>query len=155
MVVKTGGMIYTRMILGILIWICGCSPINVNKVKVIKVKFNVDKQVMERMDEQVEQKNEELLKSHEVEGTPFKVIEYDGKFFLALGRSRISDSYDTKDECVAIVDGSSWDFMCTVIYAICQGFYLDKTETKTEAVQEGTDKEVDTESKVNKNGKQK
>jgi hypothetical protein len=68
--------------------------------------------------EKEKETNEELRKVHNVEDTPFTVVEHDGKFFLALGRWRLSGDYDKLEDAKDETNNVSWDMLIKVIYSV-------------------------------------
>lgn len=64
-------------------------------------------------------KNEELIKRHEVKGTPFIIIETkDRGCFIHFGAYRVSKVYRTVKECRTAIKIRPWDIICAVSLAI-------------------------------------
>lgn len=53
-----------------------------------------------------------------IDSTPFAAIRVDDKYFLALGRYRLSDLKDTLEEIKDHVEHFSWNLLVAVIHAI-------------------------------------
>lgn len=66
----------------------------------------------------LQDKNEQLLKIEEIEGTPFSIVSTEKGHFVALGRGRITDFYEKKEEAEQQIYPSNWDFMLSVIFAV-------------------------------------
>jgi hypothetical protein len=52
---------------------------------------------------------EELLKRHEVNESPFVIIETNEKFFGTLGRYRLTEDYTTLSSCKTALTKPTWD----------------------------------------------
>lgn len=64
-------------------------------------------------------KNEQLIETEIIEGTPFALITIkDRGSFIALGRGRITDYYDSKEEAKDQINVNDWYFLLSVIYCM-------------------------------------
>ena len=62
----------------------------------------------EKLEEQLKQA-ETIKSTEEIEGSPFMCVEVDEKFFVALGRHRLTELLSTRAECDAWVKDISWN----------------------------------------------
>lgn len=72
-------------------------------------------------------KETELIKRHEVKGTPFMIVETkDQGCFVHLGMYRVSKVYRTVKECRTIIKIKPWELIMSVMYAIGNDILTDK-----------------------------
>lgn len=72
-------------------------------------------------------KDGELIKRHEVKGTPFMIVETkEHGVFVHLGKYRVSKVYRTVAECKKIIKLKPWELLISTMYAVVH----DKTEPK-------------------------
>lgn len=55
---------------------------------------------VDAQDKQNYSKNKELVKEEAIEGSPLKRIKHNGVWFLALGMTRVTEEFKTKEELV-------------------------------------------------------
>lgn len=64
-------------------------------------------------------KDTELIKRHEVKGTPFMIVETkENGCFIHLGMYRVSKVYRTVKECRTIIKAKPWDVIIAVAIAM-------------------------------------
>ena len=63
-------------------------------------------------------KKEKLFKVHEVEQTPFNVLEKEERFKIILGNEIISPAYDTLEEAKKQIETKPWWLIITTTYII-------------------------------------
>ena len=63
-------------------------------------------------------KKEKLFKVHEVEQTPFNVLEKEEKFKIILGNEIISPDYDTLEEAKKQIETKPWWLIIATTYII-------------------------------------
>lgn len=56
-----------------------------------------------------------LVKREHIEGTPFWMIEKDGKAFATMGKYRITEPMESKELVKAWMDEHTWELVLTVI----------------------------------------
>lgn len=62
---------------------------------------------------------DELVKMNPIEGTPFTLVTVKERgTFVALGRMRLTDSYEREADAVKQVNVNNWEFTIAVIYAV-------------------------------------
>lgn len=66
--------------------------------------------------------NSEIFTQEQVEETPFTIIKNDEKYFGVLGNHRITQLYDTKEECEANLKDINWNRVMQVIWAVVEKF---------------------------------
>lgn len=71
--------------------------------------------------------NEELFKVEEVKGTPFQIIKMEDKYFLAMGKYRLSEPMPTYKEALENAQDSSWHRIMQIINIMINE---DKNEQK-------------------------
>lgn len=69
----------------------------------MKNTFNINKQ-----------KGEELVKRTPVENSPFQIITTNGKSFVVLGKYRITQEFDTEEECMKAINPITWERLIQV-----------------------------------------
>lgn len=67
-----------------------------------------------------EKKEEYIIERDPVEGTPFTIITKEGKSFVTLGNTKLTQDYETKEEALDRVQNEDWYFKCAVISAITE-----------------------------------
>lgn len=66
--------------------------------------------------------NSEMFESTQIEETPFTIIKHDEKYFGVLGNHRITQIFDTKEECEADLKDINWNRVMQVIWAVVEKF---------------------------------
>ena len=66
----------------------------------------------------IEVKNQELIKKHEIESTPFIIVEIDQKYFGAIANYRLTEEYETFEECYDALTKVTWNNITTLIITI-------------------------------------
>jgi len=51
----------------------------------------------------------------QIEGTPFKAIKENGKWFAAWGQGKMTEDFETPAELLEWIENNFWSFMITVI----------------------------------------
>lgn len=64
--------------------------------------------------------NTELVKRHNVEGTPFVIITTKGVSFVTIGKHRVSEPMKTEKEAIRYVEDRGW----TLIFSVLE-IYVD------------------------------
>lgn len=62
----------------------------------------------------------ELTDITQIEGTPFTAIRMDNKYFLALGRYRLTNMLDTFEQAKEETENVSWDRIMQVIQVMIE-----------------------------------
>lgn len=63
-------------------------------------------------------KDTELIKRHDVKGTPFVIVETkEHGVFIHLGMYRVSKTYRTVSECRTVIKARPWELLISVMYA--------------------------------------
>lgn len=74
--------------------------------------------------QQIEPPNDErqLVQQWQIENTPFMAIKMDGKFFISLGKYRITEPYETLEELIQEEEPQhlNWNRIVQVIYTIIE-----------------------------------
>ncbi|AXH76973.1 MAG: hypothetical protein [Microviridae sp.] len=82
-------------------------------------------------------KNEKLYESTPIQDTPFQVVKMQEKYFLALGKYRLTDLMDTFEAVEQEVINSTWDLLFRVIsVAVTESIIQERiiAETVTQKV---------------------
>jgi hypothetical protein len=66
--------------------------------------------------------NSEIFTHDQVEDTPFTIIKRDEKYFGVLGNHRVTQLFDTKEECEADLKDINWNRVMQVIWAVVEKF---------------------------------
>lgn len=69
--------------------------------------------------------DEQLIEREPLEGTPFTLITREKKSFIAFGRYKISEEYDSKELALGSLTNDFWNILLNVIQII-----LDNQEKK-------------------------
>lgn len=71
---------------------------------------------------------EKLFKVHEVEKTPFNVLEKENKFKIILGNEIISQDYDTLEEALEEIETKPWWLIVATTHIISKKIKLFEEE---------------------------
>lgn len=66
--------------------------------------------------------NSEMFESTQVEETPFTIIKHEEQYFGVLGNHRITQLFNTKEECEADLKDINWNRVMQVIWAVVEKF---------------------------------
>lgn len=66
--------------------------------------------------------NSEIFTHEQVEETPFTIIKQDEKYFGVLGNHKITQLFDTKEECETDLKDINWNRVMQVIWAVVEKF---------------------------------
>lgn len=69
-------------------------------------------------EEKIDTTNEELIKIIEIEDSPFQIVKTEDKYFLAMGKYRLSEMFDTEKEAREDVKDLSWFRLLSVMHAV-------------------------------------
>lgn len=92
----------------------------------------------------------EMLNVEKVPETPFTIVSYDDKYFVALGKYKMSDVFRTKEEALENVKDASWDRIMQVIAVTIEEYdrrrstkdlQADMTEQEMSQLNLGLDKQ--------------
>lgn len=82
---------------------------------------------------------QQLLEKVEIEGTPFTAIKLDAKWFLTMGKYRISELYDTLQEVQQDAQDASWMRIMTIMNIMIQEDKALEKAKQAEAFLNGQD----------------
>lgn len=68
---------------------------------------------------------EQLIEREEIENTPFQLITREKESFIALGKYRVSNYYNSKEEALGALTTEFWEIQMTVI-----GIIIDNWQEK-------------------------
>jgi hypothetical protein len=63
-----------------------------------------------------------MFESSQVEETPFTIIKHEEKYFGVLGNHRVTQLFETKEECEADLKDINWNRVMQVIWAVVEKF---------------------------------
>jgi hypothetical protein len=66
--------------------------------------------------------NSEIFTHEQVDETPFTIIKHDEKYFGVLGNHRVTQLFETKEECEADLKDINWNRVMQVIWAVVEKF---------------------------------
>ncbi|AYQ58225.1 putative VP3 [Microviridae sp.] len=66
--------------------------------------------------------NSEMFTQEQIEDTPFTIIKHEEQYFGVLGKHRITQLFDTKEECEADLKEINWNRVMQVIWAVVEKF---------------------------------
>lgn len=69
---------------------------------------------------------EQLVEQHPIKNTPFTALKYDGKWYLTMGKYRLTKELQTKEKCIYESKNASWNRLMQVIQIMID----NNTETK-------------------------
>lgn len=75
-------------------------------------------------------KNEPLWTATKVPNTPFTMVEHEDKFFVTMGKYKLSDDYENLEEAMRLVDEFNWDFILRVLMVVAEDIFNHKTNNK-------------------------
>lgn len=61
---------------------------------------------------------EELIKVDNITGTPFTTVTTDDGTFVAMGKYRLTDVYEHKEDAILQASTNNWEFILSVMYAV-------------------------------------
>lgn len=64
------------------------------------------------------QKGTQLVETLMVEDTPFTILKWDEKYYLCLGKYRLTEALDSKEQAMEEVNNASWFRMLQIIHAV-------------------------------------
>lgn len=62
--------------------------------------------------------NEQLFKAEPIDGTPFVAVEMDGKHWAAIGKWRITDTYESREKLLEVVENPNWNMIVAVMHVV-------------------------------------
>lgn len=85
--------------------------------RTLKIKTNMGKLKTELTEKELptEKENTELIEKHLIGGTPFTAIRVDDKWFLALGKYRLTEPLESLEECIEQSKADNWTRIMQVI----------------------------------------
>lgn len=78
------------------------------------------------MTNEIEENETMLFQQWEVDGGPFTVVKMDEKFFVTMGRYRVTQPMETKDEAFADAREINWHRIMQVVQIM-----IDENQPKT------------------------
>jgi hypothetical protein len=66
--------------------------------------------------------NSEIFTQEQIEDTPFTIIKHEEQYFGVLGKHRITQLFNTKEECEADLKDINWNRVMQVIWAVVEKF---------------------------------
>lgn len=85
---------------------------------------NVEKTISSQSD------SKQLVEQHKIEGTPFTAIKFQERWFLTLGKYRLTNQLGSIEECKAEAEDASWTRIMQVMKIMIEE---NETEKKLEA----------------------
>lgn len=73
-------------------------------------------------------KNKELVERHEIENSPFTVIKTENDVFGTMGKYRITEPYDSIEECEKALKEFSWNRVMQVVMLLVEELTPRKDE---------------------------
>lgn len=67
----------------------------------------------------------EMFEKTDIEGTPFRLIKNENKYFIAFGLHAITAKYETAEEALGTLETDKWIILCTVIGIISEKVYKE------------------------------
>lgn len=104
------------MLIGLILNGCSLEIQSNYYIKISKMK-KVETEGLKNSD-LVELENKEIKKVTQVENTPFDIVEIDEKYFVALGKYRLTELLSTETEAKAYIDNKEWNLLLAVISSI-------------------------------------
>jgi hypothetical protein len=62
------------------------------------------------------------IKTTIIENTPFTIVEMNKEYFGVIGSHRITEMYESKEECEKNLKEITWDRLTQVIWAVVEKF---------------------------------
>lgn len=73
---------------------------------------------------ETKQESGKIIDFLEIEGTPFKIVVTEKKYFIAIGNQRMTELMDSYNECIEYLEENQWDMTTKLI-----AFMLDNWQT--------------------------
>lgn len=112
--------------------------INVNKV------YNLNKKKMSKTvkldNSDIEQTNEELTEVIEIKDSVFSLVRVEDKYFLALGKYRLSEPSTDRALVEASVNDTTWERLMSVMHIVATEAYIEIEKSKEKDVLKGKKK---------------
>lgn len=71
---------------------------------------------------------EQLIEQHPVPETPFTIIKYADKWFLSMGKYRLTEPAQTREEIENLINDTSWNRITQVIMTIVEEMITPLTQ---------------------------
>lgn len=78
--------------------------------------------VLHEMNGTTAKESTQIIEIEEVKDTPFHLVHHDNGYFLALGKYRLSNDVDKKEEALELLDREFWRILIDTIIALLQTF---------------------------------
>ena len=77
-----------------------------------------------------QKKGEELLEKIDIDNSPFQVVSTDGgkSYFGVMGQYRLTEPYESKEECIKEVSEINWNRVIQVILLLNEKFNVKDFE---------------------------
>lgn len=103
-----------------------------NAGKATKSKWNFKKTIKDlfRRKENIERiengDSKQLVEQHPIKDTPFSAVKFEDKWFLTLGKYRLTNQLNSKKECETEAKDASWIRIMQVIKIVIQEHETEK-----------------------------
>lgn len=72
--------------------------------------------------------SEELLEIKPIDGTPFNAVRLEDKWFLAMGKYRLSEPYEREDHVLEDAKSASWERIMQIVNIMIKEHEATKTK---------------------------
>lgn len=121
-----------------LILVSCCVSVNVNKIEnFYKFKKNTSmksKSITLDNSDMMSDDNKELTTVEKIEDSPFNIVKIDDKYFLALGKYRLTEPLDDRKSVLADVDNVSWHRILSVMNIVAMEVYDEQNKRAVEGL---------------------
>ena len=75
--------------------------------------------------EETNSPSKELISRNQIEGTPFELIEFEGRAFVALGTYRVTPEFETPEQAMEEFNEPKnfWNLLLTVITSVQDAYH--------------------------------
>lgn len=79
------------------------------------------------------------MEQHPIANTPFTALKYDGKWYLTMGKYRLTKELQNKEKCIYESKNASWNRLMQVIQIMIDNNHENqKNSQKTNEINNGT-----------------
>lgn len=119
----------TRLLSILTLLLVSCFSVNLNRIETfnkIKVMNKQGKSI--KLETGKEEKNELLTEVDPIQGSPFSVVRVEDKYFLALGKYRLTELNESKEDILATVNDVDWNRLLAVMNVVATEVFKEEYE---------------------------
>lgn len=79
--------------------------------------------------EETHKENSRILTNDPIDNTPFRLVGKEEKYFIALGRTRLTQYYETEEGALSAIYDKHWEIILHMIVTVLEGHIQLKKAT--------------------------